>query len=302
MSRSELSGPLSPPSVADPWSQWTASKRRRQRLHRLIIYPILVAGAVVMMIPLVWLLSSSFKDSGRIFVFPPEWIPDPWRLENYPKVLEQIPFVRFFWNTVLVTSLALVGQLISSSLVAFGFARLRFPGRDPLFLVLLATIMIPYHVTLIPTFILFRSLGWLDTYAPLIVPYWLGGGAFFIFLLRQFFMRLPLDLDDAGRIDGASTYGIYWHIILPQARPALGVVAVFSFLNHWNDFFNPLIFLSTTEKYTLALGINLFRGYQVTQWNLLMAASVMISIPCIILYAVAQRYFIQGIVFTGVKQ
>ena len=282
-------------------TQWLVSKRRRAILHRLIIYPILLAGAVVMMIPLAWLISSSFKDSGRIFVFPPEWIPDPWRVEYYPAVFEAIPFVRFLGNTVFVTTLALVGQLISSSLVAFGFARLRFPGRDVLFLILLATIMIPYQVTLIPTFILFRTLGWLDTFAALLCPIgW--AAAFFIFLLRQFYMRLPLDLDDAGRIDGASTFGIYRHIILPQSRPALGVVAVFSFLNHWNDFFNPLIFLSSTDNYTLALGINLFRGYQVTQWNLLMAASVMISVPCIILYAVAQRYFIQGIVFTGVKQ
>ena len=281
---------------------WLASKHRRAVLHRLMVYPLLLAGALAMLFPLAWLLSSSFKDSGRIFVFPPEWIPNPFRAENYPAVFEAIPFMRFFWNTVLVTGLALMGQLISSSLVAFGFARLRFPGRDVLFLILLATIMIPYQVTLIPTFILFRSIGWLDSFLPLIVPYWLGGGAFFIFLLRQFYMRLPLDLDDAGRIDGASTFGIYRHIILPQSRPALGVVAVFSFLNHWNDFFNPLIYLSSTNNYTLALGINLFRGYQVTQWNLLMAASVMVSVPCIILYAVAQRYFIQGIVFTGVKQ
>ncbi|MCB0122918.1 MAG: carbohydrate ABC transporter permease [Caldilineaceae bacterium] len=255
-----------------------------------------------MLIPLVWLLSSSFKDSGRIFIYPPEIIPDPWRPENYPAVLDAIPFVRFAWNTVFVTVLALIGQLVSASLVAFGFARIDFPGRNVLFIVLIATIMLPYHVTLIPTFILFRELGWLDTYAPLIIPYWLGGGAFFIFLLRQFYMRLPLDLDDAARIDGASRLGIYWHVILPQSVPALGVVAVFSFLNHWNDFFNPLIYLSSTDKYTLALGINLFRGYQTTQWNLLMAASVMVSIPCIVLYAVAQCYFIQGIVFTGVKQ
>lgn len=299
MSRSQLSNRLPAPARR---RVWLASKRQRGFLHKLLVYPILLMGAVAMLIPLVWLLSSSFKTSGRIFVFPPEWIPNPWRFENYPDVLQEIPFVRFFGNTLLVTGLALLGQIISSSLVAFGFARLRFPGRDALFLVLLATIMIPYQVMLIPTFILFRSVGWLDTYAPLIIPYWLGGGAFFIFLLRQFYMRLPLDLDDAGRMDGAGTFGIYWHIILPQSKPALGVVAVFSFLNHWNDFFNPLIYLSTTEKYTLALGINLFRGYQVTQWHLLMAASVMVSIPCIILYAVAQRYFIQGIVFTGVKQ
>lgn len=277
------------------------STRGRNRLQKLLIYPLLLLGAAIMLIPLIWLLSSSFKDSGRIFIYPPEIIPDPFRPENYPAVLEAIPFVRFTWNTVFVTLLALVGQLFSASLVAFGFARIDFPGRNVLFIILIATIMLPYHVTLIPTFILFRELGWLDTYAPLIVPYWLGGGAFFIFLLRQFYMRLPLDLDDAAQIDGASRWGIYWRIILPQSTPALGVVAVFSFLNHWNDFFNPLIYLSSTDNYTLALGINLFRGYQTTQWNLLMAASVMVSIPCIVLYAVAQRYFIQGIVFTGVK-
>ncbi|NJN82737.1 MAG: carbohydrate ABC transporter permease [Caldilineaceae bacterium] len=254
-----------------------------------------------MFIPLLWLLSSSFKDSGRIFLYPPQWIPDPWRPENYIKVFEQIPFLRFYWNTIWVTGLAMAGQILAASLVAFGFARLRFPGRDLLFLILLSTIMIPYHVTLIPTFVLFRLLGWLDTYAPLILPYWLGGGAFYVFLLRQFYMRLPLDLDDAARIDGANTFGIYWRIIMPQAKPALGVVAVFTFLGHWNDFFNPLIYLNTTDKYTLALGINLFRSYQTTQWNLLMAASVMVTAPCIVLYAVAQRYFIQGIVFTGMK-
>lgn len=267
----------------------------------LLTYAFLIIGAVIMLIPLLWLLSSSLKDSGRIFVFPPQWIPDPWRPENYTIVFEQIPFVRFYVNTIAVTVLAMLGQVTAASLVAFGFARLRFPGRDLLFLVLLATIMIPYQVTLIPTFVLFRLLGWLDTYVPLILPYWLGGGAFYVFLLRQFYMRLPLELDDAARIDGASTFGIYRQIILPQAKPALGVMAVFTFLGHWNDFFNPLIYLNTTEKYTLALGITLFRGYQVTQWHLLMAASVMMTLPCILLYAFAQRYFIQGIVFTGLK-
>jgi multiple sugar transport system permease protein len=280
---------------------WLPPRRSQPRIQQILIYALILSGAVVLSIPLLWLLSSSFKDTARIFLFPPQWIPDPWRFDNYSKVFEQIPFVRFYGNTILVTLLAVTGQIISASLVAFGFARLRFPGRDLLFLILLSTIMIPYHVTLIPTFVLFRLLGWLDTYAPLIIPYWLGGGAFYVFLLRQFYMRLPIELDDAARIDGASTFGIYWRVILPQAKPALGVVAVFTFLGHWNDFFNPLIYLNTTEKYTLALGINLFRGYQVTQWNLLMAASVMVTAPCIVLYAVAQRYFIQGIVFTGLK-
>ena len=280
---------------------WLSRRRTQTFLRHLPIYLLLVAGAVVMLIPLVWLLSSSFKDSGHIFLFPPQWIPDPWHFENYTTVFEQIPFLRFFGNTIFVTLVALFGQVLSASLVAFGFARLRFPGRDLLFLVVLVTIMIPYHVTLIPTFILFRELKGLDTYMPLIIPYWLGRGAFNIFLLRQFYLRLPLELDDAARIDGAGSLGIYWHVILPQAKPALGVVAIFGFLAHWNDFFLPLIYLSTTEKYTLALGITLFRGYQVTHWHLLMAASVMMTIPPILLYAFAQRYFIQGIVFTGLK-
>ncbi len=282
-------------------SAWLARRSTRTRVQQAVLYVVILTGAVGLSVPLLWLISSSLKDQARIFIYPPQWIPDPVRWDNYSRVFEQIPFLRFYWNTIVVTGLAVVGQLLSASLVAFGFARLRFPGRDALFLILLSTIMIPYHVTLIPTFVLFRILGWLDTYAPLILPYWLGGGAFYIFLLRQFYMRLPIELDDAARIDGASTLGIYWRIILPQAMPALGVVAIFTFLNHWNDFFNPLIYLNTTEKYTLALGINLFRGYQTTQWNLLMAASVMVTAPCILLYALAQRYFIQGIVFTGLK-
>lgn len=295
---------MSTVSEVRPRTQATATGRRyrtQASLQRALIYALILVGATVTTIPLAWLLSSSFKDAGRIFLFPPQWIPDPWRPENYVQVFEQIPFLRFYGNTIIVTGLAMTGQLVSASLVAFGFARLRFPGRDALFLVLLSTIMIPYHVTLIPTFVLFRMLGFLDTYAPLILPYWLGGGAFYVFLLRQFYMRLPLELDDAARMDGASIFGIFWRIILPQAKPALGVVAVFTFLAHWNDFFNPLIYLNSTDKYTLALGINLFRSYQTTQWNLLMAASVMVTLPCILLYAMAQRYFIQGIVFTGLK-
>jgi ABC-type glycerol-3-phosphate transport system permease component len=281
---------------------WRQRRSSRQLLKDLALYPLTLIGAAIMLIPLLWLLSSSLKSTAMIFIFPPQWIPNPVRFENFIDVFRVIPFARFTLNTVIVTGFALIGQLLTASLVAFGFARLRFPGRDLLFLVLLGTIMIPYHITLIPTFVLFRMLGWLDTWLPLIVPYWFGGGAFFIFLLRQFFMRLPLELDDAAYIDGATIFDVYWRIILPQAKPALGVVAVFSFLNHWNDFFGPLIYLNSEEKYTLAIGINLFRSFQTTEWNLLMAASVMISLPCILLYALAQRYFIQGIVFTGLKQ
>ena len=295
--------PLRPAQPATQRSavRWRERRSSQQLLQDIFLYPLTIIGAGVMLIPLLWLLSSSLKSTAMIFVYPPQWIPNPIRWENYTDVFRVIPFAQFTLNTVIVTGTALFGQLLSASLVAFGFARLRFPGRDMLFLVLLGTIMIPYHITLIPTFVLFRILGWLDTWLPLIVPYWFGGGAFYIFLLRQFFMRLPLELDDAASIDGATIFGIFWRIILPQAKPALGVVAVFSFLNHWNDFFGPLIYLNSPEKYTLAIGINLFRSFQTTEWNLLMAASVMISLPCILLYALAQRFFIQGVVFTGLK-
>jgi multiple sugar transport system permease protein len=278
------------------------SRRPAAISSRLVIYVLLLVGAAAMATPLLWLLSSSLKDDGKIFVFPPQWIPNPWRFDNYRRVFASVPFSRFYRNSVEVTLLATIGQVVSASLVAFGFARLRFPGRDVLFLVLLATVMIPYHVTLIPTFILYRDLHWLDTYRPLIVPSWLGGSPFYIFLLRQFYLRLPLDLDDAARIDGAGAWRIYRDVVLPQSRPALGVVAVLAFLAHWNDFFGPLIYLSTTEKYTLPLGLNLFKGMNATAWNLLLAASVMAALPCVALYFIAQRYFIQGIVFTGMKE
>jgi multiple sugar transport system permease protein len=201
----------------------------------------------------------------------------------------------------VIAALNVIGVLISASIVAFGFARVRFPARDKLFMVLIATVMIPYHVTLIPTYVLFRELGWLNTFLPLTVPAWFGGGAFNIFLLRQFYMRLPLELDDAARVDGASLWRIYTDVILPQSKPAMGVIAIFTFLGTWNDFFGPFIYLNSTDKYTLPLMLRLFQSTEGTQWHLLMAASVMTAIPCIALYFVAQRYFIQGVVFTGLK-
>lgn len=264
-------------------------------------YLLLALFGAVLMAPLGWLLTSSLKPEGLIFIIPPQWIPNPIRWSNYSDVFRIIPFARGYWNSTLVSVLTVLGTLISASVVAFGFARVRFPGRDKLFLLLISTVMIPYHVTLIPTYVLFRELGWLNTFLPLIIPAWFGGGAFNIFLLRQFYMRLPLELDDAARVDGASLWRIYTDVILPQSRPALGVVAIFAFLTSWNDFFGPFIYLTSTEKYTLPLMLRLFQSTQSTEWHLLMAASVMTAIPCIVLYFVAQRYFIQGVVFTGLK-
>lgn len=265
------------------------------------VYLLLALFGLLLTAPLAWLLSSSFKTDGQIFVMPPEWIPNPVRWSNYPDVFRRIPFGRGWLNSTIVTTLATLGQLVSASLVAFGFARLRFPGRDLLFIVLIATVMIPYHVTLIPSYVLFRELGWLDTYLPLIVPSWFGGSAFYIFLMRQFYMRLSFELDDAARVDGASIWRIFTDIVLPQSKPALGVVAIFAFLAHWTDFFGPFIYLNTTEKYTLPLMLRLFQSVETTEWAMLMAASVMPAIPCVALYFVAQRYFIQGVVFTGLK-
>lgn len=265
------------------------------------IYLLLALFGALMTAPLVWLLSSSLKAEGQIFVVPPEWIPNPVKWSNYTDVFRRIPFGRGWLNSTIVTVLATLGQVVSASVVAFGFARLRFPGRDILFIVLIATVMVPYHVTLIPTYILFRELGWLDTFLPLIVPSWFGGSAFFIFLLRQFYMRLSFELDDAARVDGASIWRIFTDIVLPQSKPALGVVAIFSFLMHWTDFFGPFIYLNSTEKYTLPLMLRLFQSVESTEWAMLMAASVMTAIPCVVLYFVAQRYFIQGVVFTGLK-
>lgn len=264
-------------------------------------YLLLALFGAVLMVPLAWLVSSSLKTEARIFVMPPEWIPRPVRWSNYRDVFDIVPFGRGWWNSTVIAAFNVAGVLISSSIVAFGFARLRFPGRDKLFLVLIATVMIPYHVTLIPTYVLFRELDWLNTFLPLIVPAWFGGGAFNVFLLRQFYMRLPLELDDAARVDGASLWRIYTDVILPQSKPALGVVAIFTFLGSWNDFFGPFIYLNSPENYTLPLMLRLFQSTEGTQWYLLMAASVMTAIPCIVLYFVAQRYFIQGVVFTGLK-
>lgn len=264
------------------------------------IHAVLVIAAIVVMVPLFWTLSTSLKDPGDIFQYPPAWWPDPIVFRNYYEAMTIIPFHVYFLNTVIITGASLVGQLVSCSLVAYSFARLRWPGRDTLFILMLATMMLPRQVTLIPQFILFRYLGWIDTWWPLIVPSFFGV-PFFIFLLRQFFMGIPRDLDDAARLDGASNFRIFWEIILPLSKPVLAAVAIFSFQFTWNDFFEPLIYLHSSDLFTVSLALRFFQGSYGTQWHLLMAASVVAMAPMIILFFFAQRYFIQGIVVSGVK-
>ncbi|HEV8637437.1 MAG TPA: carbohydrate ABC transporter permease [Chloroflexota bacterium] len=260
----------------------------------------LIVGAVVVMIPFAWTVSTSLKDLATAFVFPPVWIPAPPHWENYPKALTAQRFDRYFANSVYVTTLDIVGRLISCSLVAFGFARLRWWGRDATFLLVLATMMLPFQITMIPQFVLFKTLGWVDTFMPLWVPAFFGA-PFHIFLLRQFFMTIPLELDDAARIDGCSTFGIYWRIILPLARPALAAVAILTFQWSWNEFLTPLIYLNSLDKFTLPLGLRNFMGQFVTNWPYLMAASVAVMVPVLLVFFFAQKHFIQGVVFTGVK-
>ena len=211
-----------------------------------------------------------------------------------------LPFGTFFINTVIVTLLAVLGELISSAVVGYSFARLRWKGRNLLFVVVLATMMLPRQVTLIPVFIIFRSLDWINTFAPLVVPSWFGV-PFYIFLLRQFYMTIPFDLDDAAAIDGCSRLGVFWRIVLPLSKPVLASVAIFSFQYHWNDFFQPLIYLFDNEKFTLALGLRFFQGNYGTEWHYLMAASLVVMLPLILVFFFAQKIFIQGVVYTGFK-
>ena len=275
----------------------------RRSVRRLPIYILLMAGTVILGLPLAWLVSSSLKSNAMIFAYPPQWIPNPVEWGNFATVWQKVPFGLYSLNTLHIVFFAVLGGTLSSAFVAFGFARLRFPGRDVLFLILLGTLMIPFHVTLIPTFVLYKFLKWLDTFKPFTVVPWFGGSAFSIFLIRQFYMTLPLELDDAARIDGCNSFDIFWRIILPQSKPALGVIAIFGFMGNWNGFILPLIFLQSPEKYPLALGINSLRSAQFnTKWHLLMAASLMMCLPCIILYFLAQRYFVQGIVISGVEK
>ena len=266
-----------------------------------ITYVILAILGILVTLPFFWMLSTSFKRPEDVFVFPPKWIPDPIVWTNFPRALTAIPFFTFLGNTLTVTVFSLIGTLVSASLAAYAFARLRWPGRDTLFLVVLTTLMIPQQVTLIPQFIIFRRLGWLDTLLPLIVPWYLGGGAFNIFLLRQFFMTVPPELDDAARIDGCGFMGIYARILLPLAKPSLAAVTIFCIQARWNEFLLPLIFIHRPEHFTLALGLRLFQEQYYIDWTGLMSASTIVMLPVLIMFYFAQRYFIQGIVFTGIK-
>jgi multiple sugar transport system permease protein len=273
--------------------------QRARRLIKLIVtYALLLGLAAIFILPFLWMVATSLKKSQDVFTYPPSFFPNSFEWQNYIVGWNTLPFTRFLRNSLIVTIANVVGNLISCSLVAYGFARLRGRGRDFLFLLLLATIMIPREVTIVPRFLLFQRVGLINTLWPLILPAWFGY-PFFIFLLRQFFMSIPPELDEAARIDGASSFRILTTIILPLSKPALATVAVFAFIGNWTNVLDPLIYIRSQDLYTLALGLNLFRGVNLIQFNLLMAVSIITLLPVLIVFFLSQRLFVQGLTLTG---
>ncbi|MEZ4865099.1 MAG: carbohydrate ABC transporter permease [Caldilineaceae bacterium] len=278
-----------------PWGVTLA-----KALEKAFIYLILLGGGILILIPLWWMLTTSLKRPAEVFTFPPTLLPQTVRWQNYVDIFEKAPFGLYFLNTTYVVLMDMVGTLLSASMVGFAFARLRWRGRDFFFILTLATMMLPGAVTLIPRYLIFKEFHWLDTFLPLWVPSFFGF-PFFIFLMRQFYATIPYELDDAARIDGCSDFAVWWRINLPLTIPALAACGIFTFNATWNDFLGPLIYLSSQNKLTLALGLLAFRGPHVTDWHYLMASSVVAMLPVVLLFFFAQKIFIQGITFMGVK-
>ena len=274
--------------------------RRRTAWRGWLMTALVWGVALLFLIPFLWMISSSLKPNYQIFEVPPRWIPNPPRWENYSEALTILPFGRYVVNTALITLLTIIGHLLSCTIIAYAFARLRAPGRDAIFVVMLATMMLPYPVTMVPLYVLFQRLGWINTIYPLVVPAFLGS-PFYIFLLRQFFKTIPRDYEDAAYIDGANLLQILFRIMLPLAAPALATVAIFSFQAAWNDFLAPLIYLQKPDLYTVTLGLQFFRSTYTTNWAYLMAASLVTTLPVVVIFFLAQRYFVEGITLGGVK-
>ena len=273
---------------------------KQRKTIRVGLYLLVAGGGACMIVPFLWMLSTSLKTTAQSMAFPPEWWPRPFVWENYTQIRQYMPFFQFLYNSVKIVFLVVFGQLFTCSLAGYAFAKLRFPGRKFLFLVLLSTMMIPSQVTLIPVFVIMKYLGWINTHYALIVPAFFGS-VFGTFLLRQFFLGLPNDLEDAARIDCCSPFGTYWRIMLPLAKPPLATLAIFTFMATWNDFMRPLIYLSDMDKMTLPVGLALLSNHQDIRIPLIMAGAVLSVLPILVLYALGQKYFVRGIALTGMK-
>lgn len=270
------------------------SQRFRLNLYRWLVTLLLVGGAVVILSPVWWMVSTSLKSMQEIYRYPPTVIPEVFHWDNYIKAWLSAPFTRYLLNTVFLTVIGVATNITSNSFIAYGFSKIRFPGREVMFAVVLGTMMIPGFVTLVPQYVLFAKLRWIDTYLPLLVP-GLFGNAFFIFLIRQFFLTIPNELVEAAKIDGANHLYIWSRLMLPLIKPALITVGIMAFNGKWNDFLGPLLYINSEQKYTLQIGLTIFRGTVQTQWNYLMAASVIALVPVILIFFIFQRYFIEGI-------
>ena len=269
----------------------------RSYAKRVAARVVLIAMAVAFLMPLYWMVVTALKGNQELTTFPPTLIPESPQWSNFPDAVNFIPFGRYFVNTVLITAFSMLGAVFSSLLVAYGFSHVEWRGRDFMFYVVVASIFIPIPVTIVPLFIFFAQLGWINTFLPLIVPMWFGAlfpGPLYIFLLRQYLMQIPRELTDAARVDGAREWQVLRHIVLPLARPALAVVAIFSAVYAWNDFLPPLIYLQDESKYTLAIGLQFYRSFYDVEFNLLMAASTLVILPLVVLFLVFQRQFIEG--------
>ena len=274
-------------------------KKSSAVLRRVLLYIVLILIAVIMVVPFLWMLSTSLKTQYDAVKIPPVWIPDPPQWENYVKLFTEQPMFEFMLNTIKIVFFVVLGQLFFSSLAAYSFARISFKGRNVVFFFYIATLMVPGQVTMIPTYLMFAKAGLTDNHLALILPAFFS--AFGVFLLRQFFMSLPRELEEAAEIDGCNPFMTYWRIMLPLVVPAMLTLGVFTLMNTWNDYMGPLIYLSSPEKYTMTLGIAYFKGVYTTQWNLVMAGSIVSVVPILIAYLCAQKYFIEGIAFSGVK-
>lgn len=277
------------------------SMKRKRILGHLAVHLVLILVGLFFLLPFIWMLSTALKSDQQIFANPPIWIPTPLMWENFVEAVTVFPFFRYMGNTLWISVMDVLGTVITCPLVAYGLSRLEWKGRDFLFFLTISVMMIPHEVTMIPQFIMYSRLGMVGTYLPLYLSAFFGGRPFMIFLLRQFFMNLPRDLEDAARIDGASELSIYARIILPLVVPGILTVSLFRFMNSWNDFIGPLLYINENDKFTLTIGLQMFTTQYKTDWSLLMATSLLISLPVIVIYFVVQKRFIEGITFSGIK-
>ncbi|GIP14314.1 sn-glycerol-3-phosphate transport system permease protein UgpE [Paenibacillus macerans] len=268
---------------------------------RLSLYAVLSAGGLVFVFPFYWMLRTAFVGMDGLFAIPPDIVPDSLRFVNFAKALSSNPFGRYFWNSTVVTALSIAGVVLSSSVCAYSFSRITWPGRDKIFGFILTGLMMPFFVVMIPHFLGWKTLHLTDTLVPLIAPAWFGGGVFNIFLLRQFFLTIPREMDEAAKMDGAGHFRIYWNVIMPLGKQSLIVVGMLTFLANWNDYLAPMVFISSEKNYTLMLGLTLFQGTYSAQWHLMMAATAIIVLPSLAVFLVGQRYFVEGIAMSGVK-